>query len=72
MEKWEYFHKILGIIFIVIGIIFYPTPIPGTTALIILGFILLIGKKRTSYFLKEVLSEKMFKFLKIKNLIKKL
>ncbi|MFA6257833.1 MAG: hypothetical protein WC671_02360 [Candidatus Paceibacterota bacterium] len=72
MKKWEYFHKICGIIFILIGIITYLTPVPGSTLLIILGCIWLIGKKRTSYFLKEVLGKKIFNFLKIKILVKKL
>jgi hypothetical protein len=72
MKNWEYFHKIFGIILIIIGIITYLTPIPGSTLLIVLGFIWLIGKKRTSYFFKEILGKKLFNFLKIKSLVKKL
>lgn len=65
-------HKILGVIFIIFGLIFYITPVPGTTVLIILGFIFLIGKKRTLHFFNEVLSKKLFKLLKIKKIIKKI
>jgi hypothetical protein len=72
MEKFNVFQKILGISFIVIGLISYIAPIPGSTLLIILGFVWLIGKKRTMYFFKEVLSKKMFKFLKVRRVIKKI
>ncbi len=65
------FHKILGIIFITIGVFFYITPLPGTTFLIIVGFILLVGEKRTKYFLKEILGRKIFKFLQINKIVKK-
>jgi chromate transport protein ChrA len=71
MNKSTKIHKILGIIFIFIGIILYPTPIPGSTLLVVLGFIWIIGKKRTLHFLKEKLNKKLFKFLKIKKIIKK-
>lgn len=71
MKEENSFHKILGVIFIVIGILFYITPLPGTTFLIIVGFILLVGEKRTKHFLKEVLGKKIFKFLKINKIVKK-
>jgi len=70
-DKYETFHKILGIVFISIGVIFYITPLPGTTILIIIGFILLIGEKRTKHFLKEILGKKVFKYLKINKIIKR-
>ncbi len=72
MNEWKNYHKAIGVIFIGTGIIFYPTPIPGTTILIILGFVWLIGKKRTLNFLHEVLNKKIFNFLKVKSIIKKL
>lgn len=72
MNKWEILHKTLGFIFITIGLVFYMTPIPGTTALIVLGFVWLIGEKKTISFLKKILSKKMFKFLKIKNIFEKI
>jgi hypothetical protein len=72
MEKLENFHKILGALFIITGVIFWITPIPGTTLLIILGFVWLVGKNKTSYFLKEVLGKKIFKFLKVERVVKKL
>lgn len=65
-------HKILGIIFIIVGIVFYFTPMPGTTFLIILGFIWYKGKKKTTAFLKEVFSKKMYESLKIKNIMKEI
>lgn len=71
IKELKNFHKVLGIIFIFSGIILYPTPIPRTTLLIVLGFVWIIGKKRTLHFFKEILSKKMFKFLKINKIIKK-
>jgi len=72
MKNREGLHKIFGIFLILAGIILYPTPIPGTTTLCILGFIWLIGEKRTTNFLRKILGGKIFKFLKIKSIIKKL
>lgn len=72
MKESRTFHKILGILFITFGIIFYLTPVPGTTILIILGFVFIIGKKRTLYFFNEFLSKKVFKLLKIRKIIKKI
>ena len=66
------FHKVLGSIFILIGLIFYTTPVPGTTFLIILGLIFLFGKKKTLYLLKDHLNKKVFKSLRIKSIIKKI
>jgi hypothetical protein len=65
-------HKILGIVCIIVGAILYITPMPGTSLLIIFGFILLMGKTRTLYFFKEILGGRLFKFLKVKQLIKKI
>jgi len=70
--NWKKFHRILGALFIAVGVIFWITPIPGTTLLIILGFVWLVGKNRTLYFLKEVLGKKIFEFLKVRRIIKKI
>ncbi len=72
MDKWKIFHKVLGVIFIITGAISYITPIPGSTILIILGVIWLIGKKRTLHFFREHLGKKVFTTLHIKTLVKKL
>lgn len=72
MNDWKHFHKVVGIIFIVIGVILYPTPTPGTTLLILLGFVWILGKNRTLNFFKGIFSRKMFKFLKIKSIVKKI
>jgi len=71
MKEWKKLHIVLGILFIVVGITFYITPIPGTTLLIITGFVWLMGKDKTVYFLKKVLGEKGFKFFKIERIIEK-
>lgn len=71
-NKFKHFHKVFGIIFIVIGIIFYPTPVPGTTLLILVGFIWFMGKKKTLESLRHVLSHKAFNFLKIKKIVEKI
>jgi hypothetical protein len=39
MKRWEIFHKILGIVFVIAGLASYPTPVPGSTLLIVLGFV---------------------------------
>jgi len=72
MKKWHPFHKVLGTLFLITGVIFYITPIPGTTLLIILGLVWLIGKNRTTYFFKEIMGKKVFKFLRLGKLIKKM
>ena len=72
MEEKVTVHKVLGAIFVLVGLIFYPTPIPGTTFLIILGLIFLFGKKKTLHLLKNHLNKKVFKFLRIKSIMKKL
>lgn len=72
MEEKINFHKVLGAIFVLLGLIFYPTPVPGTTLLLILGLVFLFGKKRTLRLLKEHLNKKIFKSLKIKSIMKKL
>ncbi|MFH1201068.1 MAG: hypothetical protein V1484_01930 [bacterium] len=71
MKEQGNFYKILGILFIVVGVVFYITPVPGTTLLIVTGFVLLMGKNRTLHFLKKVLGEKIFKFLKLERVIEK-
>lgn len=65
-------HKIIGIFFIIIGILLYPTPIPGTTILAVLGFVWFMGKDKTLVFLKKILSKNIFRKFKIKSLIKKI
>ena len=65
-------HKVLGAILFLVGLILYPTPIPGTTMMMILGLILLFGKKKTLKLLKDHLNKKVFKYLKINKIIKKL
>jgi hypothetical protein len=72
MKKWKHLHKIFGILFILTGIILYPTPIPGTTFMVLLGFVWFMGKKKTVDSFKSVLSHKMFNFLKIKKIIEKI
>ena len=72
MKKWEYFHKIFGVTLIVTGIMTYIIPIPGSTLLIVLGLIWLIGKKRTLHFFEKNLNKKVFDFFKIKGIVKKL
>lgn len=72
MKESRTFHKILGITFIITGVILYPTPIPGTTVLVILGFVWFIGKDRTLLFFKKVFNKKMFKLLKVKSIVKKI
>lgn len=71
-DKLKHFHKVFGIIFIIIGIIFYPTPVPGTTLLILVGFVWFIGKKKTIESFRSVLSHKAFNFLKIKKIVEKI
>lgn len=72
MKKIHDFHKILGLLLIVAGIIFYFTPVPGTTMMIIVGFIWVLGKTKARHLLKKILGHRMFKFLKIQKLIKKI
>ncbi|MFA6354990.1 MAG: hypothetical protein WCW65_01015 [Candidatus Paceibacterota bacterium] len=72
MEEKVKFHKFLGAIFILVGLTFYPTPIPGTTILIIMGLILVFGKRKTLVLLKEHLNKKVFKYLRINKIFKKL
>lgn len=72
MKNWLTFHKIVGILFILIGVVSYPTPIPGSTILIMLGFIWIIGKNKTISFFKKHLTKKIFKSLKINRVVKKL
>ena len=66
----EVFHKIIGIVLILIGMISYVFPVPGSTLLVALGFVWLIGKVKTLIFLKEILGKKVFKLLKIDKVVK--
>lgn len=72
MFKSGMIHKIIGITLILIGLVSYMFPIPGSTVLVALGFVWLIGKNRTIYFLREVLGKKIFKLLKIKKVVKEI
>lgn len=65
-------HRILGAALITTGIILYPTPIPGTTILIILGLIWAVEKTKTINFLKKTLGEKIFLKLKLSKIAGKL
>lgn len=71
-NKQNNIHKVLGATFIIIGVVLYPTPIPGTTILAVLGFIWFMGKNKTLVFLKSLLNKSIFKKLQIKNIIKKI
>jgi len=66
------FRKIMGVLLILSGIILYITPIPATSLLIVLGFVFIIGKDKTLIFLKKIFSHKMFKKLRIKDIIEKI
>ena len=68
----EMVHKIIGIFLIFIGVVSYMFPIPGSTLLVALGFVWLIGKNKTLFFLKKVLGSKIFKLLKIGKVIKEI
>jgi len=72
MKNLNIIHKIIGISFIVVGLISYIFPVPGSTVLVVLGFVWLIGKDRSLYFLKEILGKKIFKLLKIKKVVKEI
>lgn len=70
MKKMGMIHKIIGIVLVLAGVISYLFPVPGSTMLVVLGFVWLIGKNKTMFFLKEVLGKKIFKLLKIKKAVK--
>ena len=72
MKEKINFHKVLGSILILIGLILYPTPVPGTTFLIILGLIFVYGKGKALILLKKHLNNKVFKYLKINKIFKKI
>jgi uncharacterized membrane protein HdeD (DUF308 family) len=72
MKKHKYLYELLGVLFIIIGVVLYPTPIPGTTLIIILGLIFIIGKNKTLYLLKKHLNKDFLRSLKIDKIIKKL
>ena len=71
-KKWKIFYKTLGFIFIVVGVSLYWTPVPGTTILIILGLEWFIGKSKTLSFFKENLNKKVFRYLRLGAIIKKM
>ncbi|MCM2338891.1 MAG: hypothetical protein NDI62_00315 [Burkholderiales bacterium] len=66
----EIFHKLIGIFLIILGLISYIFPIPGSTLLVALGFVWLVGKEKTLSFLRMALNKKIFRSLKIDKLIK--
>lgn len=66
------FHRVLGIIFIVFGILMYPTPIPGTSFLILIGLVWFLGKRKALSYLRHMLSKKTFAFLRIRDIVKKI
>ncbi|MEI6580781.1 MAG: hypothetical protein WCO07_01270 [bacterium] len=68
----EVIHKAIGIFLIVLGLISYVFPIPGSTLLVVLGLVWLIGKYRAISFLRKILGIKIFKLLRIKKIIKDL
>lgn len=72
MFKSGMIHKTIGVFLILIGLISYVFPMPGSTVLVALGFVWLIGKSRTISFLREVLGKKIFKLLKIKKVVKEI
>ena len=72
MKKSDIFHKFFGSLLIAIGVIFFVSPIPGSTPLIILGLVWLIGKDKTIYFLREILGKKIFKRFRIKKVVNKI
>ena len=74
MKKLELkiIHKLIGVSFIIIGLISYMFPVPGSTVLVALGLVWLIGKRRALYFLREILGKKIFKLLKIKKVVKEI
>jgi len=65
-------HKIIGVTLILVGILSYVLPVPGSTLLVVLGIVWLLGRNKAGRFLKKVFGEKVFKLLKIKNAIKKI
>jgi uncharacterized membrane protein HdeD (DUF308 family) len=65
-------HHLLGAILIILGILLYLTPIPGTTLLILIGFVWLLGGHRATHFFKRVLGKKAFKSMKVESVIKKI
>ncbi len=52
------------------GLISYIFPVPGSTVLVVLGFVWLIGKNKSISFLRKILGKKIFKSLKIKEVVK--
>ncbi len=70
MKNLSVVHRIIGISFIVVGLISYIFPVPGSTVLVVLGFVWLIGKNKSLSFLRKILGKKIFKSLKIKEVVK--
>ena len=71
MSLWKILHKIIGVLLIILGLTSYVFPAPGSTLLVSIGFVWLMGKDRTLYFLREILGKKIFKSLKIKSIVRK-
>ncbi len=72
MNKFEIIHKMIGMGLILIGLISYIFPIPGSTLLIVLGFVWLIGKTRSISFLRKILGKKIFRLLKTKKVVEEI
>jgi hypothetical protein len=68
----ETIHKIIGIFLILVGFVSYIFPIPGSTLLVALGFVWLIGKNKALSFLRKILGSKIFKLLKIKKVVEEI
>jgi len=64
-------HKIFGSAFILLGIALYPTPLPGTTILVIVGLVWLIGERRSRRFLMKIFGPKIFRRIKAPKIIDK-
>lgn len=65
--------KLLGLVLLMWGIFALFTPLtPGSWIGIVLGLIILVGKEKTSYFLKKVLGEKWYTKARIDYFLNKL
>lgn len=71
MKIWYVVHRIIGILLILVGLTFYVFSAPGSTLLVVLGFVWLVGKNKTLLFLRKILGEKIFKSLKEKDILNK-
>lgn len=46
--------EIVGVILIVIGVVSYPFPVPGSTVIIVSGLTLVLGKHGAKRFMKHI------------------